>query len=273
VKIITTIEEMRAQVHAWRREGHTLGLVATMGDLHEGKVSLIKASVLRCERTVVSISAPPQGYSAETFAADSAVCESMGADLLYRPEEGSLGRGEGTYVDLSGAELRGEKERARDFCTALVRLFNLVVPDRVFFGEKGPRRLAVLRRLVGELNYGIEVVSCPIVRERDGLAAASRNSCLSGEERKAALSLLQALRLGKRMVLEGERDSRVVINAMRNLISHESLCRIEAVETLDGTTLEQVEELAPGVLVSAEVSVGEKRLSDSFFVSFREEMV
>lgn len=272
MKTLTTIEEIRSQTYAWRRKGLTVGLVPTRGCLHAGKASLVKASAHRCERTVVSISAPPKGYTSEDFAADCAVCESMGADAVYCPVEGSLRpvREGAAYVDLPGAELRGEKERAQDFCTALTRLFHLVKPDRAFFGEKGPRRLAVLRRLVEELSFGIEVVSCPIVRDRDGLPTASQNRFLSKEERKAALCMLQAARLGRRMILEGERDARVVVNAMRNVLAHEPMCKIVAVEAMDGATLAATEEIRAGVLVTMEIEIGGKRLSDSFIAAVEE---
>lgn len=274
MKIITTIEEMRAQVHAWRREGHTLGLVATMGDLHEGKVSLIKASVLRCERTVVSVYGAAQPYGEDARAKDAAVCEKLGADVLFCPPEEAL-RPDSAWVELGGRMFQrlGGGERPgyfREVCTVTARLFNIVTPDRAFFGEKDAQQLVILRRMVKELCYGVEIVSCPVVRAVNGLAVSGGNRSLSAEERKAALCLLQATRLGRKMVLEGEQDARVVVNAMRNVIAHESLACIDYVEAVDPETLENVEDVAPGVLFCLAVFIGSVRLTDNFAVRLGE---
>lgn len=273
MKVITTIEEMRAQVHIWRRQGCTIGLVATMGDLHEGKASLIKTSAQRCDRTVVSVYGSEGPYGARERDRDTAVCEKQGAQVLFCPPMELLrpGGSEGAYVELPGDMFRrlGGGARPgyfREVCTVTVRLFNILTPDRAFFGEKDAQQLAILRRMVRELCYGVELVSCPVVRLPSGLAVAAHNRSLNAEERKAALCLLQATRLGRKMVLEGEEDARVVVHAMRNVIAHENLAIIDYVEAVDGDTLMPVEDVAPGVLFCLAVYIGSVRLTDNFTV-------
>lgn len=277
MKIITTISEMRAQVHAWRREGHTIGLVPTMGDLHEGKASLIKTSARRCDRTVVSVYGSEAPYGERERAQDAAVCEKQGGDVLFCPSAEDLRPGgtQGAWVELPGDMVSrlGGGERPgyfREVCTVTARLFNIVTPDRAFFGEKDAQQLVILRRMVRELCYGVEIVSCPVVRAVNGLAVAGRNRSLSAEERKAALCLLTATRLGRKMVLEGEQDARVVVNAMRNVIAHEPLACIDYVEAVDPETLDRVEDVAPGVLFCLAVFIGSVRLTDNFEVRLGE---
>ncbi len=273
MKIITTIEEMRAQVHAWRREGRTLGLVPTMGDLHEGKSSLVKASAQRCDRTVVSVYGAAQPYTQEQRDRDAAAAQRLGAEVLFCPPEEALrpDADAGAWVELGGRIFQrlGGGERPgyfREVCTVTARLFNIVTPDRAFFGEKDAQQLVILRRMVKELCYGVEIVSCPVVRAVNGLAVSSGNRSLSPEERKAALCLLQATRLGRKMVLEGEEDARCVVHAMRNVIAHESLACIDYVEAVDGETLDPVTEVVPGVLFCLAVFIGSVRLTDNFRV-------
>lgn len=154
----------------------------------------------------------------------------------------------------------------RGVCTVVSKLFNIVLPDRAYFGEKDAQQLAIIRRMVRDMSYGIEIVGCPIVRELDGLAKSSRNTYLNAEERKAALCLSKAVTLGKRMVLDGERDARVVINAMSNLINHEPLAKIDYVQAVDGLTMEPTDEITQGVLVAMAVYIGKTRLIDNFSV-------
>jgi pantoate--beta-alanine ligase len=278
VKIINTIAEMRTQVYAWRREGCTLGLVPTMGDLHEGKASLIKASVGRCDRTVVSVYGSELPYGDTERQQDAVVCEKLGADVLFCPEGDSLRPGgeNGAFVELPGDMVNrlGGGERPgyfREVCTVTARLFNILTPDRAFFGEKDAQQLVILRRMVRELCYAVEIVSCPVVRAANGLAVAGRNRSLSPEERKAALCLLDATRLGRKMVLEGERDARVIVNAMRNVVAHEPLACIDYVEAVDPDSLEPVDEVTPGVLFCLAVYLGSVRLTDNFKVMLGEQ--
>ncbi|MCD8189794.1 MAG: pantoate--beta-alanine ligase, partial [Clostridiales bacterium] len=151
-------------------------------------------------------------------------------------------------------------------CTVVAKLFNIVQPDRAFFGEKDAQQLAVIRKMVRDMSYGIEIVGCPIVRELDGLAKSSRNTYLNAEERKAALCLSRAIGLGKRMVLDGERDARCVVNAMTNLIMQEPLAKIDYVQAVDGVTMEPTDDIYQDVLVAMAVYIGKTRLIDNFSV-------
>lgn len=280
MKIATTIQEVRKQVREWRKQGLTVGLVPTMGYLHEGHASLIKTSVSRCDRTVVSVFVNPTQFGPNEdleayprdFERDCKLCESLRADLVFHPEVSEMYTpNAATYVEILDdmpKQLCGKTRpiHFRGVCTVVSKLFNIVQPDKAFFGEKDAQQLAIIRRMVKELSYGIEIVGCPIVRELDGLAKSSRNTYLNQEERKAALCLSKAVTLGKRMVLEGERDARCVVNAMKNVILHEPLAKIDYVQAVDGETMAPVEELSEGVLVAMAVYIGKTRLIDNFTV-------
>ena len=280
MKIATTIQEVRKQVREWRKQGLTVGLVPTMGYLHEGHASLIKTSVSRCDRTVVSVFVNPTQFGPtedleaypRDFERDCKLCESLRADLVFHPEVSEMYTpNAATYVEILDdmpKQLCGKTRpiHFRGVCTVVSKLFNIVLPDKAFFGEKDAQQLAIIRRMVKELSYGIEIVGCPIVRELDGLAKSSRNTYLNQEERKAALCLSKAVTLGKRMVLDGERDARCVINAMQNVILHEPLAKIDYVQAVDGETMAPVEELYEGVLVAMAVYIGKTRLIDNFTV-------
>lgn len=214
MKVATTIAEVRAQVAAWRREGLTVGLVPTMGYLHEGHASLIKTSVAQCDRTVVSVFVNPTQFGPgedlesypRDFARDSALCESLRADLVFHPEVSEMYAADAaTYVEILSdmpKQLCGKTRpiHFRGVCTVVSKLFNIVLPDKAFFGQKDAQQLAIIRRMVRDLSFGIEIVGCPIIREDDGLAKSSRNTYLSAEERRAALVLSQTIFMGQRMV-------------------------------------------------------------------------
>lgn len=282
MNVATTIAEVRAQAAAWRKEGLTVGLVPTMGYLHEGHASLIKASVSQCDRTVVSVFVNPTQFGPgedlesypRDFDRDCKLCQAMGADLVFHPEVTELypGGKTATYVEILDdmpKQLCGKTRpiHFRGVCTVVSKLFNIVLPDRAFFGQKDAQQLAIIRRMVRDLSYGIEIVGCPIVREEDGLAKSSRNTYLNEEERKAALCLSRAIRLGKNMVQEGERDAQVVVNAMSNLIRQEPLARIDYVQAVDGLTMAPTGEIAQDVLVAMAVYIGKTRLIDNFSVT------
>lgn len=281
MKIAYTVADVRAAVRAWRKEGLTVGLVPTMGYLHEGHASLIKTSASQCDRTVVSVFVNPTQFGPgedlesypRDFDRDCKLCEEMGADLVFHPEVTEMypgGKTE-TYVEILDdmpKQLCGKTRpiHFRGVCTVVSKLFNIVLPDRAFFGEKDAQQLAIIRRMVRDLSYGIEIVGCPIIRELDGLAKSSRNTYLNAEERQAALCLSKAVTLGKRMIVDGERDARVVVNAMSNLISHEPLAKIDYVQAVDGITMEPTDTIAPDVLVAMAVYIGSTRLIDNFSV-------
>ncbi len=278
--IATTIQEVRDQVRAWRREGLTVGLVPTMGYLHEGHASLIRASAAACDRTVVSVFVNPTQFGPNEdlesyprdFARDSALCEATGADLVFHPEVIEMySHPADTFVEILSEmpkQLCGRTRpiHFRGVCTVVSKLFNIVLPDKAFFGEKDAQQLAIIRHMVRDMSYGIEIVGCPIVREADGLAISSRNTYLNPQERQAALCLSRSIALGKQMVQEGERDAAKVLQAMTEVLEKEPLARIDYVQAVDGISMEPVSELSQDVLVAMAVYIGKTRLIDNFSV-------
>jgi pantoate--beta-alanine ligase len=281
MKVAVTIQEVRKQVRAWRKQGLTVGLVPTMGYLHEGHASLMKASVSQCDRTVVSVFVNPTQFGPNEdlesyprdFERDSALCESLGVDLVFHPEVSEMyADNAATYVEILDdmpKQLCGKTRpiHFRGVCTVVSKLFNIVLPDKAFFGQKDAQQLAIIRRMVRDMSYGIEIVGCPIVREVDGLAKSSRNTYLNKQERKAALCLSRAIALGKHMILDGERDARCVVNAMSNLIMQEPLAKIDYVQAVDGLTMAPTDTIYQDVLVAMAVYIGKTRLIDNFSVN------
>lgn len=280
MKIATTIEEVRAQVRAWRKEGLTVGLVPTMGYLHEGHASLVSTSVSQCDRTVASVFVNPTqfgpGEDLETyprdFDHDCALLESLGCDMVFHPEVSEMyPEGFATYVEIQSdmpKQLCGKTRpiHFRGVCTVVSKLFNIVTPDKAFFGQKDAQQLAIIRRMVRDLSMGIEIVGCPIVREADGLAKSSRNTYLSADERKAALVLSQSVFLGQKMAEEGETDADKIVAAMTAHIEAEPLARIDYVSAVDGVTMMPVHEIRGTALVAMAVYIGKTRLIDNFIV-------
>lgn len=278
--IATTIAEVRAQVAAWKKEGLTVGLVPTMGYLHEGHASLVDEAVRRCDRVVASVFVNPTQFGPQEdleayprdFDRDCALLEAHGCHLVFHPTvEEMYPAGAATYVEIHSEmpkQLCGKSRpiHFRGVCTVVSKLFNIVTPDMAFFGQKDAQQLAILRRMVRDLSYGIELVGCPIVREADGLAKSSRNTYLSAEERQAALVLSQAVFLGQKLVQEGERDAARLVSAMSSHIAAQPLARIDYVEAVDGVTMEPVETLRGTVLVAMAVYIGKTRLIDNFIV-------
>lgn len=279
MQIMATIKEVRAQVKAWRKEGCSVGLVPTMGYLHEGHGSLISRAREENDKVVVSIFVNPMqfgpGEDLESYPRDldkdSAYCESLGADLIFHPEpEEMYTDGFCSYVDMSvlTEELCGISRPVhfRGVCTVVSKLFHIVQPDRAYFGQKDAQQLAVIKRMVQDLNMDLEIVGCPIVREADGLAKSSRNTYLSEAERQAALVLSKAVRLGQKLVAEGETDAKKVVSEMRALIEKEPLARIDYVKAVDGLTMQQIDTVKAPMLVALAVYIGKTRLIDNFII-------
>ena len=279
ITIVKTIEEVRAQVKTCRAEGLTVGLVPTMGYLHEGHQSLIARSVAENDRTVVSDFVNPIQFGpTEDLATyprdierDAALCESTGANLIFHPEADEMYAPDFcTYVDMDhltkGLCGKTRPIHFRGVCTVVSKLFHIVQPDRAYFGQKDAQQLAIIRRMVLDLSMGIEIVGCPIIREADGLAKSSRNTYLSAEERKAALVLSRAVKLGQELVRNGEKNADAIVNAMRALIEQEPLARIDYVSAVDGLTMLPVHEINGGELIAMAVYIGKTRLIDNFSV-------
>ena len=279
MQIAATINEVRTQVKAWKKEGLSVGFVPTMGYLHEGHGSLISRARKENDKVVVSIFVNPMqfgpGEDLESYPRDlekdSAYCESLGADLIFHPEpEEMYTDGFCSYVDMSvlTEELCGLSRPVhfRGVCTVVNKLFNIVQPDRAYFGQKDAQQLAIIKRMVQDLNMDLEIIGCPIVREEDGLAKSSRNTYLSAEERQAALVLSQAVRLGQEMVESGEKDAKKIVSEMSALIEKEPLARIDYVKAVDGLTMQQIDTVKEPMLVALAVYIGKTRLIDNFMI-------
>ena len=278
--IATTIAQVRAQVAAWKKEGLTVGLVPTMGYLHEGHASLVDEAVRRCDRVVASDFVNPTQFGPNEdleayprdFDRDCALLEEHGCAMVFHPAvEEMYAPGAATYVEILSdmpKQLCGKTRpiHFRGVCTVVSKLFNIVTPDKAFFGQKDAQQLAIIRQMVRDLSYGIEIVGCPIVREADGLAKSSRNTYLSEAERQAALVLSESVFLGKKMVAEGETDANKIVAAMTEHIQAQPLAKIDYVSAVDGVTMDPVDRIAGTVLVAMAVYIGKTRLIDNFIV-------
>ena len=278
MKIVSTIEEVRTQVKEWRKEGLTVGFVPTMGYLHEGHASLMDAASEN-DKVVVSIFVNPMQFGPNEDLAsyprdlehDAKVCEEHGVDLIFHPTpEEMYGENFYSYVDMNvlTEELCGLSRPVhfRGVCTVVTKLFNIVTPDRAYFGQKDAQQLAIIKRMVKDLNQPLQIIGCPIVREEDGLAKSSRNTYLSAEERKAALVLSRSIFLGKEMVETGERDAKKVLAAMTAEIEKEPLAKIDYVKMVDLETMQQIDTIEGGILTAIAVYIGKTRLIDNFMV-------
>lgn len=278
--IATTIAQVRAQVAAWKKEGLNVGLVPTMGYLHEGHASLVDEAVRQCDRVVASDFVNPTQFGPNEdleayprdFDRDCALLEEHGCAMVFHPAvEEMYAPGAATYVEILSdmpKQLCGKTRpiHFRGVCTVVSKLFNIVTPDKAFFGQKDAQQLAIIRQMVRDLSYGIEIVGCPIVREADGLAKSSRNTYLSEAERQAALVLSESVFLGQKMVAEGETDANKIVAAMTEHIQAQPLAKIDYVSAVDGVTMDPVDRIAGTVLVAMAVYIGKTRLIDNFIV-------
>lgn len=277
MKVVNSIKELRSHINTWKRRGHEIGLVPTMGYLHEGHKSLINAASDDNSKVVVSIFVNPIQFGANEdldsyprdIERDSKICEAAGADLIFNPSpEEMYGENFSTYIDVEGLteELCGAKRPGhfRGVCTVVSKLFNIVNPTRAYFGEKDAQQLAVIKRMVADLNFDIEIIGCPIVREEDGLAKSSRNTYLSEEERKASLVLNRSLLKAKSALKEGIKDSGKLVQIISQELNKEPLAKIDYIEIVDSTSLKPVKNIDGPVLVAIAIYIGKTRLIDNF---------
>ena len=255
MNIATTVEQAKQTVRQWKAEGLTVGLVPTMGYLHEGHESLIKRAVAECDRVMVSVFLNPIQFAPNEdlatyprdFDADTVLIENAGADLVFHPEPSELYAPDAcTFVNVEEitSELCGKTRPThfRGVCTVVSKLMNISQADRAYFGQKDAQQLAVVRRMVRDLNMNVEIVGCPIVREEDGLAKSSRNTYLS----------------------PAERDAKTILSAMRAIIEAEPLARIDYVEMVSWDGIKPVDVADSSVLVAMAVYIGKTRLIDNF---------
>ena len=279
MKIVGTVKEVREQVKEWKKQGLSVGFVPTMGYLHEGHKSLMDAARKGNDKVVVSIFVNPMQFGpTEDLATyprdldhDAALCESAGVDLIFHPEaEEMYEKDFCSFVDMTGLTegLCGKARpiHFRGVCTVVNKLFNIVTPDHAYFGQKDGQQLAVIKRMVRDLNMDIEIVGCPIVREEDGLAKSSRNTYLSPEERKAALILSKTVALGKELA-KTEKDANKVVEAMKKNIETEPLAKIDYVEAVDALSMAPVEKLEGTCMLAMAVYIGKTRLIDNTLIN------
>ncbi|MBR1442030.1 MAG: pantoate--beta-alanine ligase [Firmicutes bacterium] len=277
MQLTKKISEVRSLIKQWRKEGLSIGLVPTMGFLHEGHKSLIDRAVKENDRVVVSVFVNPIQFAPnEDFEAyprdierDSKLCEDAGAALVFNPEpEEMYGDEFLTSINMTKiTEVLCGKTRPTHFggvCTVVGKLFNIVSPDRAYFGQKDAQQLSVIRRMVKDLNFDIEIIGCPIVREADGLAKSSRNTYLSPEERKAALVLSKSLCEAKKLIESGETNADKIITAAKKLIESEPLAKIDYVSIVSWDSLEKTDTINGAILMAEAVYIGKTRLIDNF---------
>lgn len=275
--LVKNISEIKDLVSEWKKEGKTIGLVPTMGYLHEGHESLIKKARKENDKVIVSVFVNPTQFGPNedlesyprNIEKDRELCESCGVDVVFNPESVEMYKNNAsTYINVQGLTegLCGASRpiHFRGVCTVVSKLFNITMADRAYFGEKDAQQLAVVKKMVEDLNFNIDVVGCPIIREKDGLAKSSRNTYLSKEERVAALILNKSLNLALKKLKNGEASGENVINVIKGVIKEEPLAKIDYVEVVDSKTLKPVKKIENSILVAIAVYIGKTRLIDNF---------
>ncbi len=278
MRIITAIEEMQAAARELRGSG-TLGLVPTMGALHAGHLSLIDAAKHNCAHVVASIFVNPLQFGPNedfsryprTFDADCAALTAAGVDVLFAPSSETLTpAGATTFVEVAGTSDRldgaSRPGHFRGVATIVAKLFHIVAPHRAYFGQKDAAQLAVLRAMVRDLNFPVEIVACPIVREPDGLALSSRNRYLTTEQRSRATILHRALDAAVDLHASGERNSHALTAAIQQVFATEPSVKVEFAAVVDPDTLLPLADTARGALIAVAAHLGETRLIDNHFL-------
>lgn len=276
MQIIRQPSDMQACARAWKQAGRRIGFVPTMGYLHDGHRSLIEQARTRADVVVVSIFVNPIQFGPNEdlsryprdFARDEAVCRAAGADVVFYPEPASMYAADhSVYVEetrlghgLCGASRPGH---FRGVTTVVAKLFNLVLPDCAVFGEKDAQQLRIIRRMVRDLAFPVEIVSGPTVREADGLAMSSRNALLKPDERAQAVCLRRALDEAERLFRSGERAARTLEISMRAVIARSALARVDYLDLVDDETLAPVAQLDKPTLVALAVKFPSARLIDN----------
>ncbi|MFQ6671787.1 MAG: pantoate--beta-alanine ligase [Candidatus Tectimicrobiota bacterium] len=280
MEMIETVRTMQARSAEWRGAGQTIALVPTMGAFHEAHLSLMREGRRRADRLVVSLFVNPTQFGpGEDYEAyprdlegDLRAIEGIGVDVLYCPSaEEMYPAGYATYVEVENLTdtLCGPSRPGhfRGVSTVVAKLFQAVKPHVAVFGEKDFQQLAVIRRMVADLHFEIEIVGMPIVREGDGLAMSSRNLYLSVEERQTALGLGRSLEVARRMILDGETDVATIVETLRAHIEGAGSCTIDYVAVADPETMALQETVDGPVLVALAVRVGRARLIDNTVVA------
>lgn len=275
MEIITTIENIRSIVNHWKDKGYSIGFVPTMGYLHDGHAALIDQARNDNDKVIVSIFVNPTQFGENEdlnsyprdINRDKSLCEAHKADIIFSPTSDEMYHDRKAFVNI--VELSdtlcgiSRPIHFKGVCTVITKLFNIIQPTNAYFGEKDAQQLAIIRKMVYDLNFPVNIIGVPIVRESDGLAKSSRNTYLSKEERKAATILYKAIQMGKQTIKRGaSADS--IINTMTEIINTEPLAKIDYVSVVDANTMQPVHEITSPVLVAMAVYIGSTRLIDNF---------
>jgi pantoate--beta-alanine ligase len=276
MRVCRSIDEMRAASRAARRDGKSIGLVPTMGALHEGHLSLVRAAKAQCDLVAASIFVNPLQFGPNedlakyprTFDRDRELFEREGVDLIFAPSvEEMYPAGAVTYVTVEGLSDklcgRSRPGHFRGVTTVVSKLFNIVEPDWAFFGQKDAAQSTIIRRMVRDLNIPVQVVVCPIVREPDGLAMSSRNAYLSAGQRRSALVLYRSLMAVQDRFDQGERKVRALVETGSRSFAQEPSLRLDYFEIVDPETLDPVDDLSRPALVAVAAFAGKARLIDN----------
>lgn len=277
MRVIDNISGLKAIIRSQKTAGKTIGFVPTMGCLHEGHLSLVRASANENDFNVMSIFVNPTQFGINEdydkyprdFQGDYAKAESCGVDVLFTPTLAEMyPEGYSTFVEVTGdmADKLCGKSRPGHFrgvATVVTKLFNQVEPNKAYFGQKDAQQAAIISKLVRELDLNVEVITCPIVREADGLAMSSRNIYLNSEERKAAVELSASLFEAKARILAGERSAEKIMTEIRDKIAVKNMAGIEYIAVADASTLEDQKQITGKVLIALAVKFGNTRLIDN----------
>jgi pantoate--beta-alanine ligase len=278
MQVITTAREMRQACRALN-DSRTLGFVPTMGALHDGHLSLVHRALAECDAVAASIFVNPTQFAASEdfdvyprdFDDDCSKLEAVGVSLLFAPSAMEMySSGATTFVEVAGIgdRLDGASRPGhfRGVATVVAKLFNIVGPDRAYFGQKDAAQIAVLRALVRDLNIPVQLIACPIVREPDGLAMSSRNRNLSAEDRRRALILHHALHAACKLLRSGEINAEALHSAMSAVFAADPNVRLDYAAIVDPATLLPVADTSHGALIAVAALVGSTRLIDNLLV-------
>jgi pantoate--beta-alanine ligase len=279
MQVLSTVREMHAASLAVRKGGQSLGLVPTMGALHAGHIALVRAARAQCDVVAASIFVNPKQFGPNedfskyprTFEKDCALLEAEGVALVFAPPpEEMYPTGASTFVEVEGIgdrlDGRSRPGHFRGVATVVAKLFHIVGPDRAYFGQKDAAQVAVLRSMVRDLNFDLELVVCPTVREPDELALSSRNRYLSAEERARALVLSTALNVISATYRAGQKSVAPLLEAGRSVLATEPEVRVDYLEIVNAETLQPLTEAVPGALVAVAAYIGATRLIDNMIL-------
>ena len=275
MEVLTTIKTVRNIIDTWKKQGYSIGFVPTMGYLHDGHAALIDEARKNNDKVVVSIFVNPTQFGENEDLSsyprdlnrDTALCESHGVDIIFTPSPDEMYHDKKAFVNIIELSdtLCGVRRpiHFQGVCTVVAKLFNIIQPTNAYFGEKDAQQLAIIRKMVFDLNFPVNIIGVPIVRESDGLAKSSRNTYLSKEERKAATILYKAIQAGKQSIKRGvSADS--IIDTMTNIVATEPLAKIDYISVVDAKTMQPVQEVTAPVLVAMAIYIGPTRLIDNF---------